>query len=235
VVEVGSPNRGNYGAYVYQYDSNGNILDQIYLYTSTLTVGETFIRNAYLKDDTVSIRPSSTSSGSSDTTNEDSSSSNNNTGSVAENIETLKQYINTNGVTNQAGNKMLNYKNGSQTTAISYVAQTGELQFISSSGNSGMTIVMDSASNMSTLQADYVMYSGGVGFIATGYIEPSTYTSSQTIAFTLGTTNAGEKLTEADIQDLCNAELKVGFYGWQIILYKYLKMELKDIGFTSYQ
>ena len=55
MVQVGTPNRGNYGAYIYQYDEDGNIIDDIYIYTNNLTVGDTFTSYAYLEKNAVKI------------------------------------------------------------------------------------------------------------------------------------------------------------------------------------
>lgn len=155
------------------------------------------------------------------------------TGSISENIAQLKQYIKTNGDINANGERFISYTNSGHTSSIVYESQTDSLLFVTSGGDVGLSMKMLSANNSSTLQADFVMYSSGVGIMATGYVDPSTYTLNSNVWFTLTNSNTGI-LTDKDIQDLCNSELGVGFTGWQLVLYGKLAMELKDIGFTSY-
>lgn len=229
MVQIGTPDRGNYGAYVYQYDKDGNIISEMYLYTNNLTVGTTVTDSYYLENDTVRI-------GFSTNGNEANNNSSNNTkpktGSVSENITLLKQYIKTNGSTNTNGEKFISDTTSGQTSSIVYSEQTGELKFVTSSSDSGLIMTMSSANNSSSMQANYVLSSGGVGILATGYVNPSTYSSGSSVRFSI--TNATPGLTDDDVQEVCNSELKAGFASWQVILYKELMLELKDIGFTAY-
>lgn len=154
------------------------------------------------------------------------------TRSVSENITLLKKYIKTNGSTNTNGEKFISDTTSGQTSSIVYSEQTGELKFVTSSSDSGLIMTMSSANNSSSMQANYVLSSGGVGILATGYVNPSTYSSGSSVRFSI--TNATPGLTDDDVQEVCNSELKAGFASWQVILYKELMLELKDIGFTAY-
>ena len=232
MVQVGNPNIGNFGTYIYQYDKNGNIVDEIYVYTNNLTVGSTFIDSDYLKDDTVRIGINASSNGS--TGNDNNSTIPKPTGSVSENIAQLKQYIKNNGKTNINGNKFISYSNNDQTSSIVYESQTDSLLFVTSGEDIGLTMKMTSTNNSSTMQADFVMYSSDIGIMATGYVDPSSYNLDSNVRFTISKENTGI-LKDDDVQDLCNSELRVGFTGWQIVLFNNLIMTLKDIGFTSYE
>lgn len=227
IAQVGNSRKTNFGAYIYQYDKNGNIVDEIYVYTSKVIVGSTFASSAYLKEETVKIGINANSN------NNNSSNASNQTGSVAENIAKLKQYIKTNGTTNENGDKFISYEDDGQTSGIVYVSQTDDLKFITSSRDLGLSMVMNSANNSSTMQADFVMAGDSVAIMATGYVNPSNYSFNSRVYFTL-TDATSSYLTDEDIQDICNSELRVGFLGWQIVLYEKLAMELKDIGFSSY-
>jgi uncharacterized protein YjdB len=159
--------------------------------------------------------------------------------SVDENIKKLKQYISKNGATNVNGNKFIKYTTGTDreyTMAIVYLEQTDELEFISVASDAALTIVMTSADNTATLQADYTYSAGNVAsFAAIGYLEPATYYSDKTIAFkiTKGSFLTNEKMNKSR-EKLCNSELKIGFSGWNVILLSNLYMNLNDIGFISY-
>jgi hypothetical protein len=120
--------------------------------------------------------------------------------------------------------------------AIVYLEQTDELEFISVASDAALTIVMTSADNTATLQADYTYSAGNVAsFAAIGYLEPATYYSDKTIAFkiTKGSFLTNEKMNKSR-EKLCNSELKIGFSGWNVILLSNLYMNLNDIGFISY-
>lgn len=232
IVQVGDPRWISFASYIYEYDKDGNMIDDIWIFNSSLNLGETFVVQTYLDDETVWVGVSGNSSNSSSSnvsTDTDSKTS----ASVSENISTLKQYISKYGKTNTNGDKFISHTSGGHTSSIVYVVQTGELRFATSSGDSGLIMSMTSANNSSSLQVDYVMYSSGVGVMTTGYVYPSTYSLYTDIRFTITETNTSI-LTDDDVQELCNSELRVGFTGWQVALYENLQMTLQDIGFTSY-
>jgi hypothetical protein len=209
IVEAGNPKGTSFSAYIYQYDSSNTILGSILIYTSDATIGATFRNYYYLKDNVVRIG----------------------TG-VDDNIKILKQFINQNGDTNAEGNKLISYKPNEYTYVIVYNEQNDELQFIVASSSYALTMVMKSEDNTSTLQVDYTFTNGKSGFPATGYIEPATYTSNQSVSFTLAKSLFD---TEKDLQNACNSLLRLGFTGWEHLLLTKLGMDLNNIGFTSYQ
>lgn len=221
----------SYSTTIYEYDKNGNILDDHFIFDNAISVGKTFVEEFYLEDDTVRIGITASSNGS--TGNNNSSTIQKPTGTISENIAQLKQYIKNNGDLNVNGERFIGYTTGNYKSTIVYESQTDSLDFILSSTESGLSMKMTSANNSSTMQVDYVLYSSGIGIMATGYVNPSTYTSNTDVWFTLANSNSSI-LTDKDIQDLCNKGLQLGFACWKLQLYEKLAMELKDIGFTSY-
>ena len=228
ITQIGDKKWTSFSTTLYEYDKNGNILEDRFVFDNDIYVGKIFVEEFYLKDGTVKIGTGVSSN---------NNSSNNNTKpttrSVSENITLLKQYIKTNGSTNTNGEKFISDTTSGQTSSIVYSEQTGELKFVTASSDSGLIMTMSSANNSSSMQANYVLSSGGVGILATGYVNPSTYSLGSSVRFSI--TNATGGLTDDDIQNVCNSELQVGFTGWQVILYGELMMELKDIGFTAYK
>lgn len=219
----------SYTTTIYEYDKNGNILDDHFIFCNSISVGTTFIENFYLDDKTVRIGINANAGNSGDTGNGTITKP---SGSLAENISQLKQFIKDNGNINGHGEKAISYTNSGCTSTIVYESQTNSLLFVVSDGDTGLTMKMISTDNSSMMQADFVMYSNGVGIMATGYVDPSTYTLNSNVRFTLTNSNTGI-LTDNDIQDLCNSYLRVGFSGWQVVLFEKLTMDLKDIGFTG--
>ena len=226
ITQIGDKKWTSYTTTIYEYDKNGNILEDRFVFDNDIYVGKTFVEEFYLKDGTVKIGTTVSSN------NNSSNNTKPTTRSVSENITLLKQYIKTNGSTNTNGEKFISDTTSGQTSSIVYSEQTGELKFVTSSSDSGLIMTMSSANNSSSMQANYVLSSGGVGILATGYVNPSTYSSGSSVRFSI--TNATPGLTDDDVQEVCNSELKAGFASWQVILYKELMLELKDIGFTAY-
>jgi hypothetical protein len=212
-------------------------LGSIWIYTSDAYVGATFKDSYYLKDDTVKIgTSSSTSSSGTTSSNDNSSTSSNVSNSVADNIKTLKNYISQNGSTNSDGNKYISYTDSGFTSSIVYIAQSDVLKFTSENNTSTLSIVMSSANNTATLEADYFWGTATTTALrGTCSLEPTTYTSNQTITFTFTEGSyLSDETMQAKYQQLCNKALTVGFTGWELVLLTNLGMDLKNIGFTSY-
>lgn len=223
-----------YSTTIYEYDKNGNILEDHFIYCSSVSVGTTFVEDFYLDDETIRIGISvsaGSSQGNSDNTG--NSTITKPSGSVAENISQLKQLIKTNGKINVNGEKFISETSDGYTSSIVYESSTDSILFVISGGDDGLTMKMTSADNSSVMQVDFVLYSGGIGLTATGVVNPATYTLNSSVYFVLMNANSSI-IKESDIQNMCNAELRAGFSGWQVLLYGNFLMNLKDIGFTSY-
>ncbi|MBO5522210.1 MAG: Ig domain-containing protein [Roseburia sp.] len=156
---------------------------------------------------------------------------------VADNVETLKNYIDKNGTLNSKGNrfiKRIDINDGyTYTEGIVHELQTDKLCFIYSSesadSNSAITMYVDN--NVASPQYTIVFTNYYLAATAEATFDASQYSKNDTVYFEL---LSGVGLNEADIQKVANAELKVAFSGWELLLYQKLGFRLKDIGFTEY-
>ena len=72
----------------------------------------------------------------------------------------------------------------------------------------------------------------GIGLRAEARFKASTYTSKTKVHFNIVQSQGGPL---PDIQNLSNANLRLSFAGWDLLLKEQVGISLKDIGFTSYK
>lgn len=160
---------------------------------------------------------------------------------VAENLNKLKAYILLCGNVNSNGDRFIvmedsidgnNYKLG-----IVYIKETDILQFVYSgiSSKYKRSISMNVDFNKSVgVSPEYILtfQNANIGCRARAIFDATKYSKNDTVHFELIT---GIGLSEDDIQDVANAELKASFAGWNLLLYNKTGLRLCDIGFLSYK
>ena len=88
--------------------------------------------------------------------------------------------------------------------------------------------------NDGTVSARYVISikSSSIAYIAETEFEMEDYDLDQSVHFDL--VNGTPGVTESNIQNLSNAELKLAFNGWEYLMLTEVNLLLSDIGFSSY-
>lgn len=162
--------------------------------------------------------------------------------SVPGGIAILKKYITNYGETNSDGNKFISdmiYEDGEIDWAIVYEASRNRFQFLCVSdmneidSQSAMAMYLNAgAVNYVNPDFLFIIRDYGVGLQAQARFKASTYTSKTKVRFNIVQSEGGPL---PDIQDLSNANLRLSFVGWDLLLKEQVGISLKDIGFTSYK
>lgn len=152
-------------------------------------------------------------------------------------LDTLKAYITQNGFLNDDGNYFISMSevlDGVECTAgIVYNMKLDELQFVLVAEDYSMisTIAIQSDSfDNQNLSTQFAFVTEFDGFVAYANIDTATYTGTEDVYFTIDETSGIE---EADIQELGNALLQVGFSGWDYLA-NVAGTSMNGIGFTAY-
>ena len=155
--------------------------------------------------------------------------------------EKLRIYILSYGGTNADGNKFIKKTenvNGSLfTSAIIYEKATDQYLFMMSVEDGRSVSVVQMTVNVlksGHVQPEYVFVyeNAGIAFQTKALIPVGTYTGNDDIYFDV--INTTGSLSSSQMQTLSNQALKAAFSGWELLLYDYVGISLKDLGFTSY-
>ncbi len=155
--------------------------------------------------------------------------------------EKLRIYILSYGGTNADGNKFIKKTenvNGSLfTSAIIYEKATDQYLFMMSVEDGRSVSVVQMTVNVlksGHVQPEYVFVyeNAGIAFQTKALIPVGTYTGNDDIYFDVIKTTGS--LSSSQMQTLSNQALKAAFSGWELLLYDYVGISLKDLGFTSY-
>ncbi|MBQ2801849.1 MAG: Ig domain-containing protein [Lachnospiraceae bacterium] len=182
-----------------------------------------------------------------DSSNDDSSSDDNSKEDTtkertpAENLNILKAYIVLYGSVNSNGDKYIEREDSMDgnkyKTGIVYIKEKDKLQFIyygvSDKYKRAMNMYVDFNEGVG-VSPEYILtfQNVNIGCRARATFDATKYNQNDTVHFELIT---GIGLSEDDIQDVANAELRASFAGWNLLLVEKTGLQLSDIGFTSYK
>lgn len=166
---------------------------------------------------------------------------------LSSNYKKLKSYIKSNGGTNKNGNKVIQVSSadtsGNKVTwLISYDEKNDKFVFgyqfqetakLSTGTYDVETVIMMDVNVVknSSVSPQYGLYVSNEGVEAKATFKASSYTGNKNVKFNITASTGG--VSNADIQDTCNAYLKNAFSGWESLL-KRAGVSMKKIGFTSY-
>lgn len=169
------------------------------------------------------------------------------TSTLSSNYKKLKNYITSNGATNQSGNKVIQVSSADTsgnnvTWLISYDKkkdkfvfgyQFQEISRLSSETYTVNTVIMMDVNvvKSSSVSPQYGLYVANEGVEAKATFKASSYTGNKDVKFTITSSTGG--VSNDDIQKATNAYLKNAFAGWETLL-KSAGVSMKKIGFTSY-
>ncbi len=158
---------------------------------------------------------------------------------TAANMETLKNYILKNGMQNSDGNYFIRWLQPADGMAhgIVYDSANNEFTFVYTSDDGDVKSSLNmhlGFNNDGTVSARYVISikSSSIAYIAETEFEMEDYDLDQSVHFDL--VNGTPGVTESNIQNLSNAELKLAFNGWEYLMLTEVNLLLSDIGFSSY-
>lgn len=153
----------------------------------------------------------------------------------------LKSFLLEKGQTDYAGNKyfqdtvMVSAKRGN-TATISYIEDEAKFKFCCKDINGNQTVstitmfIDENGSQTVTVDYSHDVFS----LNASATFDVSGYTPNGKVYFEKTSSSI---LDNSEIQDLCNAELKSAFTGWDLVLAKNFGFDVNmaDMGFTSYE
>lgn len=159
--------------------------------------------------------------------------------SIEDNINKLKSYISSYGDVNGNGDKYIkwtdNETDGMYIYMIIYEKDIEALNFYyyHSTDNiwSRISMYIKSGTNV-TAEYSLTCFKPLDVCKAEVSFNANTYKKNDTVNFTI---TESDYLSDNKIQNLANAELRLGFAGWDLLLKGKVNLELCDIGFTSYK
>lgn len=154
------------------------------------------------------------------------------------NLRQLAEYIQIYGYENSEGNNFIKYTYNGVAWGIVYDWAEDNLKFICTANYDTASTSMEMCINIPQTgytSAEYIIVfnDGYTCGKAIAQFNPATYSSEDTLHFTLVEASSG--ITEMDIQEVANTSLNLAFSGWQLLLMSELDMQLSDIGFVSYR
>lgn len=159
---------------------------------------------------------------------------------LAENYTKLKNYINRYGDTNENGNKFISWydSENDQTFGIVYESRKDTYNFISITGTDDIEMscsvyINRIKSNTASPQMAIVLKNYDIGCVADTTLNIATFSKNTNLHFNITYNDTG--LDESEFQELTNANLQLSFAGWQMLLVKYPRLSMSDLGFTSYR
>lgn len=159
---------------------------------------------------------------------------------LAENYTKLKNYINRCGDTNENGDKFISWYDleNDQTFGIVYESRKDTYNFISITGTDDIEMscsvyINRIKSNTASPQMAIVLKNYDIGCVADTTLNIATFSKNTNLHFNISYNDTG--LDESEFQELTNANLQLSFAGWQMLLVKYPRLTMSDLGFTSYR
>ena len=161
--------------------------------------------------------------------------------SIVGNLNTLKNCITKYGKVNSNGDRYIKWTNsdtnGTYEYGIVYEKSTDKLEFISSVDASGAESVINmyiEAGNSGKVSPEYIIVFDYYDAYCKAYtsFNAASYTKNDTVYFNVENANG---LSATYIQKLANADLRLAFSGWNVLLIQETGLQLCDIGFTSYK